>query len=239
MKTYSDLYKNKKLKAWVDLSTYCNAACPQCHRTNPNGLGKADWLPLIQWSLKEFQIAFPKKTMNHIKEFQICGSWGDPCMNKDILEICKYIINNSNSYIILNTNGSMRDEFWWKLLGYTLQDRGTIYFDIDGINQEMHSLYRQKTNLKSILEHIKAFSQYGNFSVFTAVFKHNEDYLKDIYALVKDIRGFKEILFVPTDRGAHTDGFKFVKDDKIYTLDHSPKYGNNLNGFSFKIDEVL
>ena len=239
MKTYESLYNDKKFKVWLDLSTYCNAACPQCHRTNPNGLGKADWLPLIQWSLEEFKTAFSPKTMNHIKEFQICGTWGDPCMNKDILEICKYIINNSKAYIILNTNGSMRDEFWWTQLGYTLQEKGTIYFDVDGTDQEMHSLYRQKTNLKLILKHIKAFSQYGNFSVFTVVFKHNEDYLKDIHALVKDIRGFKEHLFVPTDRGRHTNNFKFVKKGKTYTLDHSPKYGLKPHRHSFKIDEIL
>ena len=31
-------YKN--LHVFLDVSTYCNAGCPQCHRTNPEGLGK-------------------------------------------------------------------------------------------------------------------------------------------------------------------------------------------------------
>ena len=53
--TYNKLYKDKKLKAWIDLSTYCNAACPQCHRTDPRTSNKVDWLPLIQWSLEEFK----------------------------------------------------------------------------------------------------------------------------------------------------------------------------------------
>ena len=50
---------SKKCKIWLDLSTFCNASCPQCHRTDANGLGKVDWLPLIKWSLKDFIRQFP------------------------------------------------------------------------------------------------------------------------------------------------------------------------------------
>ena len=43
------------INLFMDISTYCNAGCPQCHRTDNNGLGKVDWLPLVQWSLKQFK----------------------------------------------------------------------------------------------------------------------------------------------------------------------------------------
>ena len=59
MKTYSSVYKKKKLNAWLDITTHCNAACPQCHRTDPKTSGKVDWLPLIQWSFEDFKKAFP------------------------------------------------------------------------------------------------------------------------------------------------------------------------------------
>ena len=238
MKSYSNLYKNKKLKAWLDISTYCNAACPQCHRTNPKTLNKVDWLPLIQWSLKEFKTAFPKKTLNHIKEFNFCGTWGDPCMNKDIFEICEYIINNSKCWIEINTNGSLRDEFWWTNLSYIIKDRGIVVFDIDGTTQEMHSHYRQKTDLNIILKNMKAYSLYGKLSVFTVVFKHNEDYLKDINEMVKEI-GIIDHIFVPTDRVHHVDKFKFYKDGKLQFLEHSPKYGLNPQRYNFKINDIL
>ena len=38
-------------------------------------------------------------------------------MCKDIFEICEYIINESKTKIVINTNGSIRDEFWWTHLG--------------------------------------------------------------------------------------------------------------------------
>ena len=84
MKRYKDLVNSKKLKVSLDLSTYCNAACPQCHRTSTDGLGKVDWLPLIKWSLEDFKRQFPEDSMNSLKRFEICGTWGDPMMSKDI-----------------------------------------------------------------------------------------------------------------------------------------------------------
>ena len=53
------MYSTQRLQVFVDLSTLCNAGCPQCHRTSVNGLGKQDWLPMVQWSLEEFKTAFP------------------------------------------------------------------------------------------------------------------------------------------------------------------------------------
>jgi len=35
---YKTLYDTDQISMWLDLSTYCNAACPQCHRTDANGL---------------------------------------------------------------------------------------------------------------------------------------------------------------------------------------------------------
>ena len=233
--TYKEIYKRKKLSAWLDISTYCNAACPQCHRTNPKTLNKVDWLPLVQWSLEEFKTAFPVKTLNHINDFQLCGTWGDPCMNKDIFEICEYIINNSDCRIIINTNGSFREPFWWKHLGYIIKHRGLVVFDIDGIDQEMHSHYRQKTSLDLILKNMKAYSQYGIVQVFTIVYKHNEDYLKDISKMVNDITSIDNHAFVPSDRAHHIEKFKFYKDGELKILEHSPKYGKSEQRTIFKL----
>lgn len=226
MKTYSELYKNKKINAWLDITTNCNAACPQCGRTDPNTLKRVSWLRLLQWSLEDFKTAFPPKTLEHISHLNFCGTLGDPMMNKDIFEICEYIIKESSCYIIINTNGSMRTEFWWQHLGHVIgYDRGHMVFDIDGSTQEMHEFYRQKTNLDKIISNMKAYSLYGNAGAFTVVFKHNEDHLKEIYKTVEDAIGDHYHLFVPSDRAHHIPQFKFIKDGKEQFLEHSPKYG--------------
>ena len=235
MKHYSTLYASRKLNVWLDISTYCNATCPRCHRTNANGLSKVNWLPLIQWSLKEFKKAFPEETMKHIKDFQFCGTWGDPIMNKDVLEICEYIINNSKCWVFINTNGSFRDEFWWNHLGYIIKGRGRVVFDIDGTTQEMHSHYRQKTDLNKILKNMKAYSLYGKVGIFTVVYKHNENHLNEINEMAKAAAPILEHLCVPSDRAHHIEKFKFIKNGQTNYLEHSLKYGKSKQGTSFKL----
>ncbi len=192
-------YKNNELVAWIDITTHCNAGCPQCHRTNPNSLKKVDWLPLVQWSLKDFIKTFTPVDMMKIKKFELCGTWGDPIMNKDVKEIVKYIIENSNCYIQINTNGGIRDEGWWWELGVIGRKRLEVYFDIEGITQEMHSKYRQKVNLEKLKENIHAYVGTGaTANAHVIAFKHNEDYLYDIVNMIDNELGIKGDIIIQT-----------------------------------------
>lgn len=210
IENYNIQYEKRKLGVWLDLSTYCNAKCPQCHRTDWDGLGKAAWLPLIQWSFEEFQSMFPHETLQHIHHFDICGTWGDPIMNKDIFEIIEYIILNSQSTVLINTNGSFRSKNWWEKLGSIGDNRLTVMWAIEGIEQEQHSLYRQDTDLNTILENMEAFTSSGGIShIFTVTFKHNEKDLYNISKLVKD-KGASDILFVQSNRFYENNKFRFI-----------------------------
>ena len=57
---FIDLLEEGKLRMWLDISTYCNAGCPACHRTDRyrGGLHHEKWLPMIQWSLDQFKKAY-------------------------------------------------------------------------------------------------------------------------------------------------------------------------------------
>lgn len=201
-----------KYKAWIDLSTYCNAACPQCPRTDPCGLDKIDWLDLIQWDLNTFKKIYPPDEMQKVLNFEICGGWGDPCMNKDMFKICEYIIKEGNSFITLNTNGSMRDEDWWWRLGGMCKDRINVVFTVDGINQKMHERYRRKTDLEKILNHMEILSSAGGKAEgFTVVFKHNQDYLKEIENLVKSY-GATNHKWTKSDRFTNGKPFMFTNE---------------------------
>lgn len=211
---YNTLYKSKDLSLWLDLSTHCNAKCPQCHRTNPDGLQKVDWLPVIQWPIEDFKKAFPPKVLEHINHIDICGTWGDPMMNKDIFEIVRYIMEESKCTILINTNGSIRNAEWWWNFGLLGRERITVMWAVDGITQEQHSLYRQDTDLEVVLNNMELFSAAGGISqVFTVVFKHNEKDMYNIAKTVKD-RGAQDIFFVPSNRFKR-DLLKYEFIDKI------------------------
>lgn len=192
---------SKGLIAWIDLTTYCNAGCPQCHRTNPNGLGKVDWLPLIRWDLNQFKKAYPIKSLKYISKFEICGTWGDPIMTKDIFEICQYIIRHSKAWIQINTNGGFRDDdFWWEL-GVLGRDRMQVIFDVEGINQEMHSHYRRKVDFEKLKLNIQSFTAAGgNAFAHIIVFKHNQDHVNRIIDMCYDELGMTDHMVQPSNR---------------------------------------
>lgn len=176
---------NYKLRVTLDVSTYCNAGCPQCDRTNPNGLGKADWLPLIQWSAEKFKQAIKPEDFSYIEHCSFVGSWGDPIMNKEIFQIIEYCIANGCK-VHVETNGSIRDEEWWWDLGVMGGELLQVRFDVDGINQEMHSKYRRFTSLQKVLDNMYSFSQTkAKTASQTIVFKHNQDYLQEIEDLCR------------------------------------------------------
>lgn len=205
------MYKLDQLVAWIDLSTYCNAACPLCHRTNPKTLEKADWLPLVQWSLEQFQQVFPVSSMQQYKKIQICGTWGDPMMNKYILEIVQYILTNSDCSISIDTNGSMRDPDWWWKLGAVGGKRLNVIFAVEGVNQQMHSHYRQNTTLDRLLDNIEAYcSTNARAQALVLIFKHNQDHLQQIESMLR-ARGLKQkILFQHADRFTTGSTFQFA-----------------------------
>ncbi len=223
------------LNAWVDLSTYCNAGCPQCHRTNPNGLDKVDWLPLVQWSLEEFQNTFSIEDMKLINRIEICGTWGDPFMAKDIYKILKYILDNSLCHIQVNTNGGMRDdEFWWNvglLDGHRLQ----VIFDVEGINNEMHANYRRKVDLEKLKSHIQCFTAAGGRAMAHVIaFKHNEEYLYDILNMCYNELGVSSSVVQPSNRFHSGSVEKFIDEngndallEEVTMKDH-PLFNKNI-----------
>ena len=170
----------------INLTNLCNARCPQCDRTSPDGLRHHKGLPLTTWSLLDFKNYFPKNTLDDMKEYSFCGTWGDPMMCKAIGKIVQYVIDNSKSKIQITTNGSIRDEdFYWNI-GIRCGERLSIVFDIDGIDEDMHQKYRRGASLKRCLANMSMLSMTKAIALSqTILFKHNQDYIEQIKKLVK------------------------------------------------------
>ena len=206
-----------KLKVTWDITTYCNAGCPQCDRTNPEGLGKATWLPLVKWSFDQFKQAISPEDFKYIELCSFVGSWGDPIMNKDIFEIIEYCINNGCK-VNVETNGSIRDEEWWWNLGVMGGKNLQVRFDVDGIDQEMHAKYRRFTNLQKVLDNMQTFSQTKAVTASqTVVFKHNQEYLNQIEDLCRQ-NGSKFHTKVISDRFIYNER---AKDGVFYFINEN------------------
>ena len=229
MKRYKDLISSKKLKVSLDLSTYCNAACPQCHRTSTNGLGKVDWLPLIKWSLDDFKRQFPEGSMSSLKRFEICGTWGDPMMSKDIGKITKYIIDNSEASVHINTNGGMRTPEFYEDLGNYCGKKLLVYFDVDGTTNEMHQKYRRGVDLQTVLDNMEALSNTDAITrAFVILFKHNQDHVYDIKDMCK-MYGAESVYIIKSDRFLVNNRFNFINENgETETLEEIDKDLNHM-----------
>jgi len=172
----------------VELTTHCNLKCPQCSRTDHrNNLNKMEWLPLTSVSLKDFMKWFPPTIIQSIGCIHFSGTYGDPGMCKDLMDIVKYLAIEGTCRISINTNGSMRDEEFWFNLAAWGGSRLQLIFDVDGIDQEMHSFYRRGSDLNKVLDAIEVTSGTdANIKVLTVLFKHNQDYLEDIRNMVNE-----------------------------------------------------
>lgn len=213
---YGNMYNINNLNVFIDLSTYCNAGCPQCHRTDKNGLGKAEWLPLIQWSLEDFKRAFPPHVLDVCNVLNICGTWGDPCMNRDIEKIIHYVVDHSDCIMLIDTNGSIRDEQWWWEIGMKASRQLRVTFAVDGTTQEMHERYRRFTDLNTVLSNMRALSETkAKAGAVTIQFKHNQDHVKDIKQLCED-HGAEFYKIVQSDRfyvqEKLQDSYKFINE---------------------------
>ena len=156
----------------IELTSRCNASCPQCSR---NYYGGETWptLPLVDLSFDLIKTKLGKliKNLSHVK---LCGTYGDPCVHPKLIEIVQWIVDNSDCEITINTNGSLRTKKWWNTLAKTLGSRGRVFFGIDGL-EDTHHLYRIDTSYNKIIENLKTFNQAGGRSVWSfLIFEHNQ-----------------------------------------------------------------
>lgn len=215
MTLFEHLPDNNELVIYLDLSTYCNAGCPQCDRTDiyGGGLDKKPWLTNTMWDLDMIKKAY--SDVEGIGKVILCGTWGDPMMVKDIKEIIEYF-RSRDLCVQANTNGGTREPMWWYKLGKNMADPNRITFDIEGTTQEMHSRYRRKVSLEKALENMEAFSLGGGHAVaHCIVFEHNENFLEEIRDMCY-ARGATHVTFQKSNRNFNRENghaFYFINEN--------------------------
>jgi len=169
----------------LEITTKCNAKCPQCARENPRLFNKINDINEI--SLVDFIELFDVNFIKQLDKVLLCGNFGDPATAKSTLEIFKYIRSiNSSITLGMNTNGSVRNIRWWQTLGEMLSGN-TDYcvFSIDGLADTNH-IYRQNTNFTKIIDNVIAFiNAGGNAHWDMLVYKHNSHQVNDANAMAK------------------------------------------------------
>ncbi|WP_293128738.1 tetratricopeptide repeat protein [Microcoleus sp. bin38.metabat.b11b12b14.051] len=173
----------------VEITSRCNAACPQCPRTgNPI-------LPAAELKIADIERIFPKEFCSQLDLVYMCGNYGDAMTSNTTIPAIEYWHRMGVPQICLYTNGSGRNPDWWRTLAQTMTgEHDSVTFSIDGL-ADTNSIYRQNTNWDRIMESVNAFIQAGGKAVWHyLIFEHNQHQVEAARDLAKQL-GF--IDFVP------------------------------------------
>ena len=182
---------SKLNKVEFSITTYCQAKCPLCSRTNKKTLEKVNWLPLRHLTLNEYKNAVDQMLSN--KSISLCGDYGDPVMHPDIEEFIDYAIQK-NFKIDVHTNGGLRTKDWYIKVAKKY-NKLLMVFAIDGIDEETNSKYRVGVDFNRAWENMIAHAENSNgHTVWNfLVFDFNYDQLDR----AKELCQKHNIIFVP------------------------------------------
>lgn len=183
----------------LEITSYCNAACPQCPR-NENGSGINKRMPLCHLDKNVINQTFTPELCNRLRQVFFCGSYGDPIMHPNFLDILRdFRRKNPTLWLYFHTNGGVHNPEYWEEVARIMSGYGQIDFGIDGLEDTLH-LYRKNVKYKTVIENAKAFINAGGRAQWNfIVFRHNEHQVEEVKQLGKDL-GFFNVLIRKTGR---------------------------------------
>ena len=189
-------YKNIR-SVHLEISTRCNAACPDCPR-NFRGVDAIDDYPLTDMRLNQAQKIFNESFLKQLDRIYINGNYGDFVTAQDGLKIVEYFKSvNPLLNIEISTNGSAKPHIWSSLGKLKIK----VYFRLDGL-KDTHYLYRQNTDFDLILDNARKFIAAGGEAIWTLIpFAHNQHQIEQCRTLAKKL-GFS--MFLIQDAGRNT-----------------------------------
>ena len=177
----------------LEITTYCNASCPQCPR-NLNGTGINPYMPLTHLPRAVIGQVFDTELCQHLRQIFFCGSYGDPIMHPDFLNILRDFRSKSPTlWLYIHTNGGVHDPEYWTEIASIMNGHGQIDFGIDGLSDTLH-LYRKNVKYNNAIANAQAFIAAGGRAQWNfIVFRHNEHQVEQVQQLGRDM-GFYNVL---------------------------------------------
>lgn len=186
----------------LEITTYCNAACPQCPR-NDLGHGINPYMPLCHLDQKIIDQVFTEAICKNLRQIFFCGSYGDAIMHPDFLDILRdFRRKNPTVWLYVHTNGGVHDASYWKSIAEIMAGYGQIDFGIDGLADTLH-LYRKNVDYQRVIANAQAFIDAGGRAQWNFIaFKHNQHQISEVQSIAKKL-GFFNVLIRKTGRFYH------------------------------------
>ena len=157
-------------------------------------------MPLCHLERLIIDQTFTSELCNRLRQVFFCGSYGDPIMHPDFLDILKdFRAKNPTLWLYFHTNGGVHDPDYWSEVARIMAGYGQIDFGIDGLEDTLH-LYRKNVKYSKVIENAQAFINAGGRAQWNfIVFRHNEHQVEQVQQLGKQL-GFFNVLIRKTGR---------------------------------------
>jgi hypothetical protein len=182
--------------------------CPR----NWHGGQENPYLQIADWTYDDFIKIFNEETLKQIITIYFCGNFGDPIMNDDLINMCRYIKDTApNLDVRIHTNGGARSKRWWQALYQSLPTNHAVIFALDGL-EDTHSLYRIGTKYENVVRNASYFIQEGGKAEWVFIkFKHNEHQVSEAERRSQEI-GFERFTVKNTTRFIGENRFAVYDD---------------------------
>ncbi len=176
------LFRKRRLN--IDSSSRCNLLCPGCHRTRTINDKDRSW-EIMDMPMEYFQALV--RPENRIDALTYNLTLSDPIYSGVLIQQLEHCATlEYQPRIIISTNGSGRNEKWWKQVADLLKPNDFVEFAIDGLEDTNH-IYRVNAKWNSIMNGIKYLKKYGKCRMGWryVVFEHNYHQVDEAKKLAK------------------------------------------------------
>jgi len=135
-----------------EISSICNAGCPVCPR---GSAGRYSDFTQTYWTIDDVKTHIDLEIIQNLKILILCGNFGDPMGNPDVVKIVRYFKeNNPNISININTNGGIgKPSDFAELANLDVN----MIFGLDGLG-EINELYRVNVKWDKVLQNLNSFA---------------------------------------------------------------------------------
>jgi len=169
------------------LTTYCQAKCRSCARTNEETGDKADWVELLHMNIDVFKRTLDASSNLHIEWIEFCGELGDPMMHPHVDTFIETALNYTTQ-VTISTNGALRNHTWYEKIAKKYKHKLTIMFAIDGATHDVNWLYREGVDFNKAFENMKSFQASGGLGEWAfLIFEWNWHQIPLACSLAKEI----------------------------------------------------
>jgi len=170
-----------------ELTSRCNAGCPNCPRTVILNNRGVEALELNTIRLSDIKQWLPNTTK--VRKIKFSGNLGDAGVHPELYEIVAYFSTFAKTtQIKMHTNGGMQSEKFWRNLGRlshyinTKADyrRFVINWAIDGLEDTNH-IYRIGVKWNKVWNNLNAYLDAGGAGEWHFIsFPHNEHQIEEV-----------------------------------------------------------